>query len=41
MKVKFTTTIDENLLKKAKKNAIDEDKDLNEIIEELMKKWLR
>ena len=41
MKVKFTTTIDENLLKKAKKKAIDENKDLNEIIEDFLKRWLR
>ena len=41
MKVKFTTTIDEDLLKKAKKRAIDENKDLNAIIENLFKKWLK
>ena len=41
MKVKFTTTIDELLLKKAKKKAIDEDKNLNEIIEHKLKDWTR
>jgi len=40
-RAKFTTTIDENLLKQAKKKAIDEGKDLNEIIEELLKKWMK
>jgi len=41
VKVKFTTTIDEELLKKTKKKAIDQDKDVNEIIEELFKEWLK
>jgi hypothetical protein len=40
-KVKFTTTFDSVLLKEAKKKAIDEGKNLNQIIEELFKKWLK
>lgn len=40
-RVKFTTTIEGELLKKAKKKAIDESKNLNIIIEELLKKWLK
>lgn len=39
-KSKFTTTINTELLKKSKKKAIDEEKNLNEIIEYLLKKWL-
>lgn len=40
MKKKFTTTINEKLLKEVKKKAIEQDKNVNEIIEELLKKWL-
>ena len=40
-KVKFTTTIDEELLKKIKVRAIQEGKNVNEIIEELLKKYLK
>jgi len=39
-RTKFTTTIQTELLKEAKKKAIDEDKNLNEVIENLLKKWL-
>ena len=41
MKKKFTTTFDAEILKKAKKKAIDEDKTLNQIIEEFLRKWVR
>ena len=40
-KVRFTTTIDEELLKKIKVNAIEEGKNVNEIIEELLRKYLK
>lgn len=39
-KVKFTTHIDKELLKKIKIRAIEEEKNVNEIIEELLKKYL-
>lgn len=39
-RVKFTTNIDEGLLKKAKVRAIEEGKNVNEIIEELLRKYL-
>ncbi len=39
-KVKFTTNIDEGLLKKIKVRAIEEGKNVNEIIEELLRKYL-
>ena len=39
-RIKFTTTIDEILLHKVQKKAIDLKKDVNEIIEELFKGWL-
>lgn len=40
MKKKYTTTIDEDILKKAKIKAIEENKNLNDIIEELLKSHL-
>ncbi len=40
-KVKFTTTIDEELLKKIKVLAIEEGKNVNEIIEELFEEYLK
>lgn len=40
MKKKFTTTIDEKLLKNLKKKAIEEGKNVNTILEELIKKYL-
>lgn len=40
-KVKFTTTLDIDLLKKVKKKAIDDNKKVNEIIEELLREWVR
>lgn len=40
-KVRFTTTIDEELLKKIKVRAIEEGKNVNEIIEELLQEYLK
>lgn len=40
MKVKFTTNINEKLLKKVKMKAIEEGRNVNEIIEELLEKYL-
>ncbi|GFN35400.1 ribbon-helix-helix protein, CopG family [Tepidimicrobium xylanilyticum] len=40
-KVKFTTNIDEELLKKIKIKAIDEGKNVNEIIEKLLREYLK
>ncbi len=40
-KVKFTTTIDEELLKKIKIKSIKEGKNVNEIIEELFEEYLK
>ena len=40
-KVKFTTTLPGQLLIKAKKKAIEEGKNLNEIIEGFLRKWLK
>lgn len=39
-RVKFTTNIDEELLKKIKIKAIKEGRNVNEIIEELLEKYL-
>jgi len=39
-KVRFTTTVDEKLLKKIKVRAIEEGKNVNEIIEELLQEYL-
>ena len=40
-KVRFTTTINEELLKKIKVRAIEEGKNVNEIIEELLQEYLK
>ena len=40
-KVKFTTNIDEELLKKIKALAIEQGKNVNEIIEELFQEYLK
>ena len=40
-KVKFTTNIDERLLKKIKVRAIEEGKNVNEIIEKLLQEYLK
>lgn len=40
MKVKFTTNINEELLKKVKMAAIKEGRNVNDIIEELIEKYL-
>lgn len=40
-KVKFTTNIDEGLLKKIKVRAIEEGKNVNEIIEKLLQEYLK
>lgn len=40
-KVRFTTTIDEELLKKIKVKAIEEGKNVNEILEELLREYLK
>jgi metal-responsive CopG/Arc/MetJ family transcriptional regulator len=38
---KITTTLDKELLKKVRKKMIDKEiKNLNEVIEELLRKWL-
>ena len=41
MKKKYTTTIDEELLKKAKIKAIEENVNLNDLIERLLREYLR
>lgn len=40
-KVKFTTNIDEELLKKIKVLAIEEGKNVNEIIEKLLREYMK
>ena len=40
-RVKFTTNIDEELLKKIKVRAIEEGKNVNEIIEKLLQEYLK
>ncbi len=40
-KQKFTTTIDKKLLNEVKKKAIDLNQDVNEILEMLLKDWLK
>ena len=40
-KVRFTTTINEELLKKIKVKAVKEGKNVNEIMEELFKEYLK
>ena len=40
-RAKFTTTIDKKLLNEAKKKAIDLNQDVNEILETLLKDWLK
>ena len=40
-KVKFTTNIDEELLKKTKVRAVEEGKNVNEIIEKLLQEYLK
>ena len=40
-RVKFTTNIDEELLKKIKIRAIEEGKNVNEIIEKLLQEYLK
>ena len=39
-KQKFTTTIDAELLKQIKKKAIDENRSVSDLLEELTKKYL-
>jgi hypothetical protein len=39
-KQKFTTTIDAELLKQIKKKAIDENRSVSDLLEELIKKYL-
>ena len=40
-KVVFTTTLDEGLIKKIKVRAIEEGKNVNEIIEKLLQEYLK
>lgn len=40
-KVKFTTNIDKELLKEIKVRAIEEGKNVNEIIEKLLREYLK
>jgi len=40
-RIKFTTTLDKDLLKNVRKKMIDKEiKNLNEVIEELLRKWI-
>lgn len=41
VKIKFTTTFDEQLLEKVKIKCIKKRKRVNQVIEELLKKWLK
>ena len=41
MKKKFTTTIDKELIKKAKIKAIEENTSVAELIEKLLKEYLK
>ena len=41
MKIKFTTTIEEELIKKLKIEAINQSKNVNEILEKLIDKYLK
>ena len=41
MKKKFTTTIDEEFIKKAKIKAIEENTSVAELIEKLLKEYLK
>lgn len=40
-KQKFTTTIDAELLKQIKKKAIDENRSVSDLLEELIKRYLK
>jgi len=40
-KAKFTTTLDKKLLNEVKKRAIDLGQDVNEILENLLKEWMK
>jgi len=41
VKIKFTTTIEEELIKKLKIEAINQSKNVNEILEKLIDKYLK
>jgi len=40
-KVKFTTTLDNDLIFQIKVKALSKGKDVNEVLEELLKEWLK
>lgn len=40
-KVKFTTTLDKKLLNEVKKKAIDLGQDVNEILDGLLRDWMK